>query len=231
MAASKEVKEWEGFAEEVAKLGIEWSFSPVACPWRNGQAERAVGLAKSCLKKQVDSFQLLTYPELETALIRVAAVVNQRPLNARLYADQDDFFPVAPADLLHGRMAGYAGTQWDGQQVGDLGVRLERVNKLVQLWWQHWQEVAFELFVPRQKWKRQVRELQVGDVVLLKGEKRIGPGEYRLARVSQLHPDSEGVVRTVTVAVKARRRRKSLHTEKIRMAVQRLCVLLPLEEQ
>ena len=112
-----------------------------------------------------------------------------------------------------------------------MGERLDSINELIRLWWESWQEAAFELFVPRQKWRRHVRELQVGDLVLLKGEKRLGPGDYRLARVSQLHPDSEGVVRTVTVAVKARRRPRSFMTEESSMAVQRLCVLLPKEEQ
>ena len=88
VATAGEAKEWEGLAREVRDLGITWSFSPVACPWRNGQAERAIGLAKATLKRQLASYELLDYAELETALIRVAAILNQRPLAVRLYSDE-----------------------------------------------------------------------------------------------------------------------------------------------
>merc|ERR1711867_140507 len=100
--AASDLKEWALFAEEVAKVGVEWSFTPVGCAWRNGQAERAIGIAKKCLKLQVERFELLSYAELETALLEVAAICNRRPLAVRAY-DDDTFFPVSPADLLLGR--------------------------------------------------------------------------------------------------------------------------------
>ena len=45
------------------------------------------------------------------------------------------------------------------------------------------------------------RALQVGDVVILLEPKKLGPGSYRLAMVSELHPDERGIVRTVTVSL------------------------------
>ena len=227
-AAAADLKEWDSFAEEALKQGVVWSFSPTACPWRNGQAERAVGLAKSTLKRQVDAYELLNFAELETALLQVAAVMNRRPLTARIY-DDDTFFPVAPADLLHGRAESYCGT---AVEEGNLVVRLQKVSRFVELWWERWQSAAFLLFTPRGKWALSRRALQVGDVVMLLGERKLGPGTYRLAMVSQVHPDEAGVVRTVSIRMRSRRRRGDRGgLEECVMACQRLAVIVPREER
>ena len=60
--------------------------------------------------------------------------------------------------------------------------------------------------------------------------------DYRLARVLQVYPDQSGLVRTVRVGYRQRNkteradvyRKKALVEEKV--AVQRLCLLVPLEE-
>ena len=230
VSAASDVREWEGLAEEARKLGISWTFSPVACPWRNGQAERAVGLIKSSLKHQVDSYELLSYAELETALLRIAAIVNQRPLAVRLYSDSD-FYPVSPSDLLLGRMAGYGGTQEERVGEFELGPRMEKIQRLVELWWRKWEEQAFLLFTPRKKWRLEARPVQEGDIVLLKSDSKLGPGTYRLARIVELHGDEDGVVRTVTLLLKSRRRQRNVVMERVVMAIQRLSMLLPKEEQ
>ena len=112
-----------------------------------------------------------------------------------------------------------------------MGKRMERVEEFVNLWWRKWQDCAFELFTPRKKWKKERRALSVGDVVLLKADKKLGPGSFRLAKVTALHPDNDGVTRTVTIAMRSRRRRKESQLEEVQMAIQRLIVILPIEEQ
>ena len=230
VAAAGEVREWHSFREEAEKEGIVWEFSPVACAWRNGQAERAIGLAKAALKQQVDSHELLDFCELETALLRVAEVINRRPLTARLY-DDNEFYPVCPANLLLGRVHGYRGTRSEGDLTSSLSQRLEKVSRVVELWWERWQAAAFSLFTPRYKWKQEVRPLAVGDVVLLLSSGKLGPGTYRLAMVDRLFPDESGVVRTVEIAFTSRRKRGRAVREVSRMAVQRLAVILPAEER
>lgn len=63
------------------------------------------------------------------------------------------------------------------------------------------------------------------------GEKKLGPASYRLAKVVQLHPDREGVVRTVTISMRNRRGGGTQVEEGGFMAVQRLAVILPVEEK
>ena len=130
-----------------------------------------------------------------------------------------------------GRVSGYRGTRVEGDLTSSLSDRLEKVARLVDLWWERWQSAAFSLFTPRRKWRQEVRALQVGDVVLLLSSGKLGPGSYKLARVSELLPDEEGVVRTVVITHSSRRKRGRVALESSRMAVQRLAVLLPVEER
>ena len=41
--------------------------------------------------------------------------------------------------------------------------------------------------------------MKVGDIVLDLYDRRIGKGEYKLGRVTKVHPDCNGIVRTGTV--------------------------------
>ena len=81
-----------------------------------------------------------------------------------------------------------------------------------------------------------MRPLKVGDIVLLRTEKHFGKGNYRLARVLKLVPDTDSQVRTVVIGTRDRRGRERADSckkglvESI-MAVQRLVTLLPVEEQ
>ena len=67
--------------------------------------------------------------------------------------------------------------------------------------------------------------------MLLLSEGKLKKGEFRLARVCELHPGEDGVVRTVTIALRDRRKRGERPVvRKLPMAVQRLAVLLAVEE-
>ena len=66
-------------------------------------------------------------------------------------------------------------------------------------------------------------------------------GEYRLARVKEVHPDAHGIVRTATVFMRPRDSREKVTNEppylkskppfELKLGVQRLVVMLPVEEQ
>ena len=237
VAAQKDLKVWDEIEEEAKERGIVWEFVPAGTPWRNGLAERCVALAKHTLSHVVDKHDTLPFTELEGVLLRVAAILNERPLDARLY-DDDVFHPVCPRDLLLGRISGYfPGGHPDWTEEVDLRALTERVSLLTQAWWREWEDKAFPLLCPRVKWTRERRNLREGDIVLLKTEHKLGKPEFRLARVIRTLPDEEGNVRTVELALHTRRGRSRepaercrLPMEKVTMAVQRLAVILPVEE-
>ena len=115
--------------------------------------------------------------------------------------------------------------------------RMEKVAGFTERWWKKWSQDAFPLLAPRSRWKSEERNLRVGDIVMLKTEKKWGPGEYRLARVVEASPDRRGHVRTVKIAMRDRARGRGEPLDRLRggtttiqMAVQRLAVILPVDE-
>ena len=50
----------------------------------------------------------------------------------------------------------------------------------------------------RQKWGQVKRNSQVGDIVLLK-EEGVARGHWPIARVTEVHPSADGLIRSVTL--------------------------------
>ena len=68
-------------------------------------AERSIGLAKKVLVQVVNKHQTLNFAELEGTFLKVAKILNQRPLAIRNYSE-DNCVPISPYDLLLGRANG-----------------------------------------------------------------------------------------------------------------------------
>ena len=97
----------------------------------------------------------------------------------------------------------------------------------------------FSSLVPRQKWMFERRNLCVGDVVLIKYEGKLTPGTYRLGVVCEVEISPDGLVRTATVEYSLlaelleaeRLLYKGITKKRIRVSVQRLVLILPVEER
>ena len=199
--------------------------------------------AKHTLKHVVDGYELLTFVELEAAMMKAAEVLNQRPISARVYAE-DDFYPVCPGDMLLGRINGYSSKRENIQQEptdltpSSINLRMARLSQFSRIWRERWLSVAFRLLCPFNKWSTEHRNLCIGDIVLLKSEKKLGKDLFRLGRVSRVLEDEEGIVRTVEVGMRSRKARAKEAPEQnkagldfIITAIQKLVVILPVEEQ
>ena len=232
--------DWAQVAHKTAPQGTAWRFTPPACPWRNGNSERAIGLAKKTLHHLLGDQALLNFAEMETLFLRVAQIVNYRPLSARVSQD-GHWVPIAPNDLLHGRASGLE-ERFQFLQDQEVGVpeiprRLQQIAETEKAFWSRWSQDGFPLFCPRPKWHTAHRNLCVGDIVLVKYEKGFGKEKYRLGKVKETQVDRQGLVRTVVVQVRDKRKgiREGLRSCKaglvdMNLAVQRLVVLLPVEE-
>ena len=80
----------------------------------------------------------------------------------------------------------------------------------------------------------------VGDIVLIQYKSKSFPGSYRLGRVENVEvDDTDGLVRTCTVVYKlikptAKSSRdvfNGITSKRVRLPVQRLILILPMEEQ
>ena len=92
--------------------------------------------------------------------------------------------------------------------------------------------------MPRTKWKSSSRNVQVGDIALLQYSTKYTAPSYRLCKVVGVKTGEDGQVRSCEVALRPRRKgedqeeryqHKELATPTV--GVQRIAVILPMEEQ
>ena len=118
--------------------------------------------------------------------------------------------------------------------------RLSFVEELEMAWWCQYKVQYFASLVPTQKWLNAKRNMSVGDIVLIEYKAKSFSGTYRLGRVDSVEVvPTDNLVRTCNVVYKlikpsARNSRdvfKDITSKEIRLPVQRLILLLPVEEQ
>ena len=89
----------------------------------------------------------------------------------------------------------------------------------------------------RRSWRQVERSVQVGDVCLLKSSCKFAAPTYRMCRVVEEKQDEHGIVRTVTVELRGKHKDsgdpdyKNRRVKAIEVGIQRLAVILPVEEQ
>ena len=218
-----------------------WEFHPPGSQFRNGAVEVFVKKFKRYLKHKFAGRQMFML-ELQTSFKIVASILNSRPIYARWgnrgSDDPDYLTPLTPNMLLTGR----ANTQVPVREydTSDRPLnRLKYVEETVAQWWQQYISQNFSSLIPRQKWYYEKRNMKTGDVVLIKYEGKCVPASYRLGVVTAVMVDTDKLVRTVEVeysllsvlAPEKRLMYRGITKKRIKVAVQRLVLILPVEER
>ena len=244
VSAAKEVDlpelDWEAI-EQTTGTKTRWVFCPAGSQFRNGAVERMVGKAKRTIKHTYGD-KLLTFQEMETAMKRVSHILNSRPISATSCrkggVDPDFLTSVTPNMMLIGRANADAPLR--DYTDSDLPLdRLKYVSEIESLFWNQFKVQEFEHLVPTWKWQEERRSVRQGDVVLVWYSSKSKSGEYRLGRVVMVELDEDGLVRTCIVRYslvqhiygKDREQFKGVTAKYIRLAIQRLVLILPVEEQ
>ena len=182
----------------VANKGVKWHFNPPLAPHFGEAHESIVKSAKKAINailRQAD----ITDEELLTAIIGAEGLVNSRPLTHQSANHKDDV-PLTPNHFLHGQIGGhFAPTSVDETQFNPKK-RWRRFQELVRHFWHRWLREWLPGLSLRKKWRRQRRDVQVGEVGLV-----ISPdtprGKWSLGRVTEVYPGDDGCVRVVNVQV------------------------------
>ena len=91
----------ETLTTSLSAHGVIWKFIPKKPPWFGGFWERLIGLTKASLKKTLGRSHI-NLPTLQTLIVEIEAVLNERPLTYTP-SDISDAQPLTPAHLLYGR--------------------------------------------------------------------------------------------------------------------------------
>ena len=217
-------------AESKNKTVFKWEISPADSPWRQGKAERRIGIVKRLVKLSVGDTKLSSL-ELQTALMEIADLCNERPLGGVLPREDGTFEVVTPNQLLLGR-SGNAVPD-DSIIVGNLPMtaRYRAVSHVSSSFWHRWCSFVAPSLVTRQKWHQTSRNIVVGDLVMIADSNKI-KNQYKLGIVVATNTGGDGHVRSANVRYFSRRTNtEAWRSQEVVRSVQRLVMILPVEEQ
>ena len=231
---------WEEIRKTGSCNGIEFQHCATQAQWRNGRAERAVAALKNTLHHLTrhPKGRDLNYPEMRTLLSKAAAIINRRPIGVRHHGGAEgEVCVITPALLLQGGRV-CTGALHDNDLCQDMAphARMALVEQNFLHWWKEWFQQVWESLIPVKKWRTEQRNLQPGDIVLLKYSAKLSKPSYRYGKVLQAFKDENGLVRDAMVATRSRRIREKPGEYKPGpmdhqlVPVQRLVLLLPKEE-
>ncbi|XP_029161629.1 uncharacterized protein LOC114933291 [Nylanderia fulva] len=175
---------------------IEWNFIPSAAPHFGGLWEAGIKSLKSHLKRVAGS-RTLSQAEFATLLCQIEACLNSRPI-AALSDDPSDLSALTPGHFLIGRPIIAIPEESVLESNANRLSRWQMVHSLVEQIWRSWSQDYLHSLQQRRKWSEKTSCFRIGELALLKNP-LLPPSKWNLARVTQIHPGSDGLVRVVTV--------------------------------
>ncbi len=176
--------------------GINWKFIPESTPHFGGLWEVAVKSFKKHLRKVVTNVRL-SYEELCTVLTQIEACLNFRPLTPMPESD-DGIEVLTPGHFLIGSPLEAIPDPSASFQSMSLVRRWHLCQSIVRHFWQRWSSEYVQHLHKRTKWKFPTRNLQVGDIVCVRGDGLVPTG-WPLARVTAVHTGKDGLVRVTSL--------------------------------
>jgi hypothetical protein len=224
VAAAKQVSTWD-FKEVVqwaGKKGIEWTQVPTGGQHFNGQAESMIGLIKRQLWKTFEG-KKVSHEETLTLLAEAVQKINSRPIT---WSPRPEGEPLCVQDLMLGRAKpGQVEVKFEtGKQLTRL---FENVQRTQQEFWKRWIEEVFPEMLKQSKWKRDKKDLKVGDIVLRKDETAASQ-TYKYAKVIKVHASADGKVRAADIKYKLPGESVFRTTTR---PIHKLVLVVPVEEQ
>ena len=213
----KLVQEGQKQIEEFAVLHkVVWKFNTPLSPHQGGLFESMIKQSKNALRIAIGQ-QTLSWNEMATVFAEIECLINSRPIG---YSSNDpnDLQPLTPNHFILGR-ASASVPQGPYEETKNLHKRFKFVQMLVKQFWKRFVHEYIPTLMRRSKWYLKGRQLQVGDVVLLT-ESNTSRGKWDLARITEVYPGHDGIVRNVQVKTKNGEYKRS---------VQKCCLIMESE--
>ena len=211
MAAADELKQLFNLtllSDTLNRRGIDWKFIPKRAPWFGGFWECLIGLTKLTLKKMLGR-TFTTLPILQTLIVEVEAVLNDRPLTY-LSSDIKDLQPLTPSNLIYGHhivmlphlLCEDDETTDESFQIGGSDTLLRRRAKtqalLMKHFWVRWkQEYLTSLREFHRTTGRNDQNVNVGEVVLIHDD--IPRVHWKLAVIKEVVKGKDGLIRSAVI--------------------------------
>ncbi|XP_055527542.1 uncharacterized protein LOC129720134 [Wyeomyia smithii] len=196
MRALKEARD-KALSTKFTTSQTTWKFIPPAAPHMGGAWERLVRSVKVAIGAVMDGPRKPDDETLETILLEAEAMINSRPLT---------FIPLESADQEamtpnHFLLGNSSGTKFLPTVKLDSRSTLRSSWKLAKYitdeFWRRWLKEYLPVITRRCKWFKDVKDLEVGDLVLVAdGAAR---NQWARGRIERVIPGRDGRVRQALV--------------------------------
>ncbi|GFU31596.1 integrase catalytic domain-containing protein [Trichonephila clavipes] len=172
-----------------------WHFIPPSSPHFGGIWESGIRSVKFHLKRVLGE-TILTFEELTTLLTQIEGLLNSRPLS---YVNDSDIECISTLTPSHFFLTGdvLLSVPEELPSTSNHRDRWELLQNIKRGFWKKWSSEFISSLQPRKKWQDAQPNLKEDDIVLIKEEGP--PGTWPMARVLQVHPGNDGLVRVATV--------------------------------
>ena len=219
MSAAEELKAW------AINRKIEWHPFPAEGQHQNGTSEALVKSIKRSLTHVIGS-NVLTFSGIQLVFYEVADLLNSRPIGVISSSDPTQPVAITPNHLLLGRSTSEV-VIGSFNSDRNPNKRLQFLQSIVSDWWKVWYQRVLPSLVPSYKWLQRHRNVQPGDVCLIRYKNEV-KGTYRLGRVKSVKQGADGAVRTVTLIYKNPNEKTFREVDR---SVHGIAVIVPIEEQ
>jgi hypothetical protein len=188
----KELQSWVQDLDEDLLIrqtcaGAIWRFTPPYGPHHGGIYETMVKATKRALQSLFVESDL-NMDEFRTAIGRVAALLNSRPITR--VKEENSIQILTPNHFLIGRLGGAVSTA----DLDNPVERWKRIHSIVDKFWKQFLQEYIPLLSKRGKWHTAKENVQVGEVVL-QLDPNTPRGQWKLAVIEEVFPSKDGRVR------------------------------------
>lgn len=184
-------------AEKFATSQCTWKFIPPSTPHMGGAWERLVRSVKVAMGAVSESSRKPDDETFETILTEAEAMINSRPLTY-VPLESADQEALTPNHFLLGNSSG---TKFLSTEPLDERVVLRSSWKMaryiVDELWRRWLKEYLPMITRRCKWFEDVKDLRVGDLVLIVGE--TARNQWIRGQIEEVYPGRDGRVRQALV--------------------------------
>lgn len=188
--------------EQLKEYGCEFIMNFPSSSHMGGVWERQIRTIRSVLTVILDqSAKRLDSASLRTFLYEVMAIINSRPLTIEHLNDPTSLEPLTPNHIL--MMKSNIIFPPPGEFVSSdlyLRKRWRQVQFLANEFWTRWKKEYLLNLQQRQMWQKEKRNTKVNDIVILQ-EDSSPRNQWRLARVTEVYPSTDGIVRKVKLLI------------------------------
>ncbi|GFV63868.1 pao retrotransposon peptidase superfamily [Trichonephila clavipes] len=196
----------EAISYYLSKSSIDRHFIPPSSPHFGGIWESGIRSVKFHLKRVLGE-TILTFEELIILLTQIEGLLNSRPLSYVNDSDIECISTLTPSHFLTGVVL--LSVPEELPSTSNHRNRWELLQNIKRGFWKQWSANYLSSLQPRKKWQDVQPNLKEVDIVLIKEEGP--PGTWPMARVLQVHPGNDGLVRVATVKIQESVLKRPVH--------------------